>query len=162
NAIPLAVISSAVAIPSAQNFGSKTREFITYESSLSDIFGVIFFNFIVLNSVIDALSVGIFLLEILGILIVTFGATLGLSYMLSKINHHVKFVPIVLMVILIYAIAKEYHLPALVFILFFGLFLQNLDELKHISFINKLRPEILNRETHKFREFISEAAFLIR
>lgn len=162
NAIPLAVISSAVAIPSAQNFGPTTREFITYESSLSDIFGVIFFNFIVLNPSIDAQSVGLFFVEIVGILGVTFVATLGLSYMLSKINHHVKFVPIVLMIILIYAIAKEYHLPALVFILFFGLFLQNLDELKHISFINKLHPEILNRETHKFREFIGEAAFLIR
>lgn len=162
NAIPLAVISSAIAIPSAQNFGSKTREFITYESSLSDIFGVIFFNFIVLNEHINGQSVGIFFVEILGILVVTFVATLGLSYMLSKINHHVKFVPIVLMIILIYAVAKEYHLPALVFILFFGLFLQNLDELKHISFIKKLHPEILNREAHKFSEFIAEAAFLIR
>src|SRR6478609_6655733 len=41
NAIPLAVISSAIAIPSAQNLISKDKEFITYESSLSDIFGVI-------------------------------------------------------------------------------------------------------------------------
>lgn len=162
NAIPLAVISSAVAIPSAQNFGPTTREFITYESSLSDIFGVIFFNFIVLNATIDASSIGLFFVEILGILVVTFVATLGLSFMLSKITHHVKFVPIVIMIILIYAIAKEYHLPALVFILFFGLFLQNLDELKQISFINKLHPEILNREAHKFSEFIGEAAFLIR
>lgn len=43
NAIPLAVISSAIAIPSAQNLIGKNKEFITYESSLLDIFGVIFF-----------------------------------------------------------------------------------------------------------------------
>ncbi|UPT70287.1 MAG: hypothetical protein M0D53_14465 [Flavobacterium sp. JAD_PAG50586_2] len=42
NAIPLAIISSAIAIPSAKNLLSKNKEFITYESSLSDIFGVLF------------------------------------------------------------------------------------------------------------------------
>src|SRR5690606_25450664 len=41
NAIPFAVISSAIAIPSARHLMAQDREFITYESSLSDIFGVI-------------------------------------------------------------------------------------------------------------------------
>lgn len=49
NSIPLAIISSAIAIPSARNLLSENKEFVTYESSLSDIFGVIFFNFITLN-----------------------------------------------------------------------------------------------------------------
>lgn len=50
NAIPFAIISSAIAIPSANNLSPKNREFITYESSLSDIFGVIFFNFLNRNN----------------------------------------------------------------------------------------------------------------
>lgn len=162
NAIPLAVISSAIAIPSAQNLISKEKEFITYESSLSDIFGVVFFNFITLNNTFEVQSFGIFGLQIVVILIISFIATLGLAYLLSKINHHVKFTPIILMIVLIYSISKEYHLPALVFILLFGLFLGNLDELKHIKFIQKLQPQILNKETHKFKELTTEIAFLIR
>ena len=46
NAIPLCVISSAIAIPSVRNLSNSNKEFIIYESSLSDIVGVLFFNFI--------------------------------------------------------------------------------------------------------------------
>ena len=43
-AIPFAVISSAVAIPSAEALGAHQREFVIYESSWSDILGVMLFN----------------------------------------------------------------------------------------------------------------------
>lgn len=162
NAIPLAIISSAIAIPSAQPLPAKQREFITYESSLSDIFGVIFFNFISLNDNINTQSVYTFIIEILLILVVTFIATVALAFLLSKIKHHVKYAPIILMVVLIYAIAKIYHLPALIFILLFGLFLGNLDIFRENHYIQKLHPEILNREVHKFKDLTTEIAFLIR
>ncbi|MES2381708.1 MAG: cation:proton antiporter [Bacteroidota bacterium] len=162
NAIPFAIVSSAIAIPSAKNLIARNKEFVTYESSLSDIFGVILFNFITLNDNIGTKSIGIFLIELLIILVVTFIATLGLAYLLSKIKHHVKFAPIILIIILIYAISKVYHLPALIFILLFGLFLGNLDELKQFKFIQKLKPNILNQEVHKFKELTTEIAFLIR
>lgn len=162
NAIPLAIISSAIAIPSAKNLSADNREFITYESSLSDIFGVIFFNFITLNDSIGSDSVWHFLLELVLIIIVSFVATLGLAFLLSRIKHHVKFVPIILLIVLIYSISKIYHLPALIFILLFGLFLGNLDELKGFKLINKLHPEILDKEVHKFGELTTEIAFLIR
>ena len=162
NAIPFAIISSAIAIPSAQNMSSKNREFITYESSLSDIFGVIFFNFIVLNDYIGARSVGYFFLEIVIILIISFISTLGLAFLLSKIRHHVKFIPIILIIVLIYVISKLYHLPALLFILLFGIFLGNLDEIKHNKFIQRLQPNILDKEVHKFKDLTTEIAFLIR
>lgn len=162
NAIPFAIISSAIAIPSAQNLLSKDKEFVTYESSLSDIFGVIIFNFITINEIIGLQSIKHFLIQLLIILIITIVSTLGLALLLSKIKHHVKFAPIILMIVLIYDISKIYHLPALIFILLFGLFLGNLDELKHINFIQKLQPEILNKEVYKFKELTIEIAFLIR
>lgn len=162
NAIPLAIISSSIAIPSAQNLISKNKEFITYESSLSDIFGVILFNFITFNDYFTFESVALFLGQILLIIIISFIATLGLAFLLSKIKHSVKFAPIILLVILIYEISKIYNLPALVFILLFGIFLGNLDELKHIKFIQRLRPEILTNEVHKFKDLTAEMAFLIR
>lgn len=162
NAIPFAIISSAIAIPSAQQLSASDKEFVTYESSLSDIFGVILFNFITLNDNIGTQSIGKFILDMLIILVVTFAATLLLSFLLSKIKHHVKFIPIILMVVMIYAVAKIYHLPALIFILLFGLFLGNLDELKSIKFIQKLQPDILNKEVHRFKELTTEIAFLVR
>lgn len=162
NAIPLAVISSAIAIPSVQNLISKDKEFITYESSLSDIFGVILFNFITLNDDIGASSVRDFILEIFIILIISFVATLGLAFLLSKIKHPVKFIPIILSIVLIYNATKIYHLPGLIFILLFGIFLGNLDQLKNNKFIQKLQPSLLDKEVHKFKELTAEIAFLVR
>jgi cell volume regulation protein A len=162
NAIPFCVISSAVAISSVKNLTTADREFIVYESSLSDILGVLFFNFIALNSVINLQSAGLFTLQLLIIAIISFIATLSLSYLLSKIEHNIKFVPIILLVILIYAISEIYHLPALVFILLFGLFLGNLNELKQFKWIQILRPRELDKEVRKFKELIIEVTFLIR
>ncbi len=107
-------------------------------------------------------SFGNFVLEIIVICIVSFIATIGLSFLLSKIEHPIKFVPIMILVILIYAISEIYHLPALMFILFFGLFLANLDEMKQLKWIKKLRPYELDKEVIRFREILIEGTFLIR
>jgi len=162
NAIPFCVISSSVAISSVKNLTAADSEFIIFESSLSDILGVLFFNFITLNSVINIHSTGLFTLQLLLIAVISFIATIGLSYLLSKIEHPIKFVPIILLVILIYAISEIYHLPALVFILLFGLFLGNLDELKQFKWIQILRSKELDKEVRKFKDLIIEATFLIR
>lgn len=162
NVLPFAIISSAIAIPSARNLNSYNREFITYESSLSDIVGVIIFNFVALNAVIDATAFLHFGWQLILILVVSFFASVGLSYLLGRIQHHIKFIPIMVMVILIYMVSKIYHLPSLLFILLFGVFLGNLDELKQNKWIAKLRPDGLNKEVHKFREIATEAAFVIR
>lgn len=162
NAIPFCVISSAIAIPSVRNLSSYNKEFVIYESSISDILGVLIFNFLALNEIITIHSFGQFILELILIIVVSFIATIGLSYLLNKIDHHIKFVPIILMVILIYTVSKIYHLPGLIFILLFGLFIGNLDELKQFKWIEKLNPKELNKEVRKFNELLIESAFLIR
>lgn len=162
NAIPFCVISSAIAIPSVRNLSSHNKEFVIYESSLSDILGVLLFNFLALNETIDRFSFGNFALQLLIITVVSFIATIGLSFLLSKIEHHIKFVPIILLVVLIYAVSKIYHLPGLIFILLFGLSIGNLDEFKRFKWIEKFKPDELNKEVNKFKELTIEAAFLIR
>ena len=162
NTIPFCIISSAIAIPSVRNLSSANKEFVIYESSLSDIIGVLIFNFLTLNTTIDSHSLGNFLLQLLIIIVVSFIATIGLSFLLSKIDHHIKFVPIILLVVLIYAVSKIYHLPGLIFILLFGLFIGNLDELKRFKWIEKFKPDELNLEVKKFKELTIESAFLIR
>ncbi len=162
NVLPFCIISSAIAIPSVRNLSAYNKEFVIYESSLSDIIGVLLFNFFALNDTINIHSFGDFGLQLLIITIVSFVATIGLSFLLSKIDHHIKFVPIILLVILIYSISKIYHLPGLIFILLFGLFIGNLDELKRFKWIERFKPDELNKEVMKFRELTIEGAFLVR
>jgi hypothetical protein len=161
-AIPLCVISSAIAIPSAVNLSKRNKEFVTYESSLSDILGVLFFDFVFRNVTIDFHSFWIFLVQILIIAVISFIATIGLSFLLGKIDHQIKFIPIIILTILIYAISKMYHLPALIFIMLFGLFIGNLDELKRFKIIERFKPQKLDTEVHKFHEILIEGTFLIR
>ena len=162
NALPFCIISSAIAIPSVQNLSSFNKEFVVCESSLSDIFGVILFNFIAYNEVINLNAFGNFGIEIIIIIVVSFIATIGLSLILKSIGHHVKFVPIILLIVLVYEISKIWHLPGLVFILIFGVIMGNLDELNHLKWINKFNPVGLNKEVKKFKELSVEATFLVR
>jgi hypothetical protein len=162
SAIPLCIISSAIAIPSVKSLSPFNKEFVIYESSLSDIIGVLFFNFVALNNSFGFSSFGHFGLQLIIITVISFVATIGLAFLLNKINHHIKFAPIILLVILIYEISKVYHLPGLIFILLFGLFLGNLDELRHFKWIEKFKPVEFNKEVQKFKELTTEGAFLVR
>lgn len=162
NAIPLCIISSAIAIPTARNLSNHNKEFVTYESSLSDIFGVIIFNFITVNEIINGAAIGFFFVEILIMLVVSIVASAVLSIFIARIKHQIKFIPIILSVTLIYGIAKFYHLPALIFILIFGLALHNIDLLKQIKYFESMNFQYLKKEVHRFIGITSEFAFLIR
>lgn len=162
NVIPFVVISSAIAIPSVKSQETYTKEFVIYESSLSDIIGILFFNFLAVNSTINLGSFGYFGIDLLLMSAISFVAIIGLALLLQKIDHHIKFAPIVILLILIYETAKVYDLPALLFILLFGLFLGNLDALKRFKWINKLKPDELDQEVHKFKDLIVEGTFIIR
>ena len=160
NVIPLTVISSSMAISAVRRGGQK--DLAEYESNLSDIFGVLFFNFVSLNEGVSLAAASDFGLQLVLILAVSFVSTLLLSYLLNKINHPIKFTPIILLVILIFGLSKLYDLPGMLFILFFGLFLGNLEQLRDIKWIQRLRPDSLAREAHKLRDITTEATSLIR
>lgn len=162
NAVPFCVISSAIAIPSVSSLDKYKKEFVIYESSMSDILGVVLFNFVAFNAVINFSAVSTFFIQIIIVLIGSFVCTIFLAFLLNRIEHHVKFVPIIILIILIYSVSKIYHLPGLIFIMLFGLFIGNLDELRRFAWIDKFKPDELNKEVHKFKENIAEFAFIIR
>ena len=162
NALPLCIISSAIAIPSASHLSKRIKEFIIYESSFSDIIGVVLFNFFITNEILNAQAFANFFFFLLLITAISLISTIGLSLLLSRINHHIKYIPIILIVILIYSISKIYHLPGLVFILMFGLFLGNLDKIKNKKWSKRFHPEILEKEVAKLRELTAEGSFLVR
>jgi len=162
NAIPFCIISSAVAIPSVRNLKASTKEFIVYESSLSDIFGVVLFNFVALNEVINLKAVTDFGIELFLIVVVTIVATFIIAELINRIKYHVKFTPIIIIIVLVYAIAKTFHLPALIFVMLCGLFLGNILHLKDNKWVKRMHPLVLSRNVTHFREITTEATFVVR
>jgi hypothetical protein len=162
NAIPVGIISSAVAISSAIHIKPGDREFVIYESSFSDIIGIIIFDFILLSQ--GTFGQGIVDLGLKSILTVALAliTTLILAILLHKINYHVSYVIIMTSIVLVYIVAKLFHLPALLLVLIFGMVLSNNHLLenniakKHVDFI-KFRNDIKS-----FRTILTEFTFLVR
>lgn len=162
NIIPFCIISSSIAIPSAINLSREKRQFITYESSLSDIIGVLFFNFATFGTAITLSGAFHFGGQFLLMLAISIVSSLVLALLLAKIDHHIKYGPIIILNILIYQISKMYHLPALIFILFFGLVLGNVDELRQVKLLRNVRFTKLTREVKHFKDVVIEATFIVR
>lgn len=162
NALPFAIISSAIAIPSVRNLSAKIRAFITYESSISDIIGVLVFNFILVHKVYDTKAFFGFFGQIIIVLLFSVVLTILLSFLLSRMSHHVKFGPILLLIILLYGLSKLWHLPGLIFILLFGLTLSNLHLFREWKFAIYFQPEKIPHEIKQFADIVAEATFLIR
>ncbi len=127
NSIPLSIISSAVAIPSAAGLRTDLKEFVIYESSFSDILGIILFNFLTVNGDLGSAAFGRLGAEIIGVLVMSAGFSMALLWLLGRIKHHVKFFLILAILVLVYAVGKQFHLSSLVVVLAFGIFLANAD-----------------------------------
>jgi Kef-type K+ transport system membrane component KefB len=162
NAVPLGIISSAIAIPSASVLSSDKKDFIIYESSLSDIFGIILFNFMVTNDTINASSFLQLGWQSILILIIAGIFCLVLLYLLKRITHHLKFFLIISVLILVYGIGKLYHLPTLVIVLVFGLFLNNLHWIKYSWFTRIFNYENFSKDLTQLTQLSGESAFLVR
>ncbi len=162
NSIPLGIISSSIAIPSAIGLHSSEREFVIYESSFSDIFGIMIFDFILLNE--SSIGLGVFKFARDGILTVVLAliSTGILGYLLHKTTYHVNYVIILTFIVLIYSLAKFFHLPALLLILIFGLVLAN-NKFLEKEFIKRFIdfPKFRN-DIGSFKKILGELTFLVR
>ncbi len=162
NAIPFSVISSAIAIPSVAKLTKQTKEFIIYESSFSDILGIIIFNFAVANPYLSLGSFASLGLNTLLILILSVISCLFLLYIMGRISHHIKFFLIISILILVYAIGQSYHLSSLVLILTFGLFLNNADTFEYTWFKTIFIYKNLKNDLTQLHQLSAESAFIIR
>lgn len=162
NAIPFSVISSAIAIPSVANINNKSKEFIIYESSFSDILGIILLNFAVSNQHITVGSFGELAINTGLILLLSVIACITLLYLMGKLRHHIKFFLIISILIMVYAISQSFHLSALVLVLSFGLFLNNADTIKHAWFRSKFIYKNLSNDLIQLHQLSAETAFILR
>ncbi|MAW15721.1 MAG: sodium:proton antiporter [Flavobacteriaceae bacterium] len=167
SAIPLAIISSAVAIPSAAGLLNKDREFVVYESTFSDILGIMIFNYALRQFETNQLLIGTtplisLFFQILGVVVISVAITYILFRLIRKIDHHVKFFLILALLIMVYAFGKLFHLPALVTIFIFGIFLSNVKSLLPQFLKNYLELDQTEKELDEFHILTAESAFLVR
>ena len=166
-AIPLSIISSAVAIPSASSLLNQEREFVIYESTFSDILGIMIFNYALRQFESQEPLVGSAPLinlgfQIIGVIIISVLITYMLFRLLQKIDHQVKFFLILALLILVYALGKLFHLPALVTIFIFGIFLGNVKNLLPRFLKNSLDLEKTEKGLREFHVLTAESTFIVR
>jgi hypothetical protein len=172
-AIPLSIMSSAIIIPSVGGLSLEKKEFMVYESTFSDIWGIMAFYLVLGNQ--EAVGPG----EVLKSIGVNLGASLIISiavsyllvYVLQKITSSVKLFLSIAVLILIYSIQKMLHLSPLILILIFGLMLNNHKIFFAKIFKNKegkswlgglLDDEKMAGLRHDFHLLTLESAFVIR
>ncbi len=161
-AVALSVISSAIAVPTARLFSKEQSSFIVFESSFSDIIGVLLFNFFLLNEKITLMSGVNFILQIFFSLIISILGTAVLVFLLNNLKHKIRFIPIIAVMLIMYAVAKHFHLSALILVLVMGLFLANAEKFAQQLNRFKLNPQRLLTEVKKLEEIIAELTFVIR
>jgi NhaP-type Na+/H+ or K+/H+ antiporter len=162
NAIPYSVISSAIAIPSAKSLGKDVREFITFESSFSDIFGIVFYNYALLYSSLTFAVVGALVLELSAVVVLSLLFCVFLLFLLRSITHHVKFVMLISLMVLLYAIGKELHLSSLILVLIFGLLVRNIQLIKWEYIQKRYNADRFKKDFHLLHSITAEGVFLIK
>lgn len=164
-AIPLAIMSSAIVIPSVATLVPDKKEFLVYESTLSDIFGIILFYFVVeagnsdqtAGQMVAGIAGNILLTVIISIL-----SSMLLIYIFQKIRYGTKFFLILAVLTLLYSIGKELHLASLLIVLIFGITLSN-SALFRVGFLKRiLRPRQIEEVFNDFHIVTVESSFVVR
>lgn len=161
-AVPLSVISSAVVLPSIAHIAENKREFTMYEASLSDIFGILLFNYFAFSQSLSARTAAGFLTGILSLGLLSALAAVGLAMLTVRIRRPVKFFLVLALLTLLYALGHLYHLSSLLLVLLFGLAMNNLHLLPwiHRAVPGEGPPGRIALE--QLRSIACESSFLLR
>ncbi|MHA7109483.1 cation:proton antiporter [Sunxiuqinia elliptica] len=163
-AIPFSIMSSAIIIPSVSNLSKEKREFMIYESTFSDILGILFFYSLIENinangagEVAFALGGNIFLTLVISVVL-----SYALIYLIQNIRTEARFFLFLAVLVLLYAVAKLFHLSSLLIILMFGLLLRNHKVLLWGKLERWLDDEAIDGLFENFKMITVESSFLVR
>lgn len=160
-AIPMSVVSSAVLIPSVHTLDGKKREFLIYESTFSDIIGIMFFNFVVLRELGGRSTFEEILLIIFSIAL-SFVLSYFLVYFFCRIQTHLKVFLMMALLALLYAIGKKLHLSSLMIILIFGIVMNNTKLFFRGALSNMIVDTSEVKVCKDFKIITAESAFIVR
>lgn len=164
-AVPLSIMSSAIIIPSVGGLTGVKKEFMVYESTFSDILGIMVFYFLIGADSPESTggSVAIDILVNIGITIaLSVVVAYSLVFLFQHLKMQVKLFLIIGVLMLLFAAGKFFHLSSLLIILAFGIVLNNTE----IFFRGKLAKHFDTKKVkpilHDFHILTLESAFVIR
>ena len=162
-ATPLSILSSAIIIPSVNGLNVLKKEFHIYESTFSDIFGIMLFYFLIgqLNPTEDN-GVHSFSINLVLTIVVSLIISYAIILIFQKIKSQAKLFLLIAVLLLLYAVGKKMHLSSLIIILIFGLVIANMGLFfggKLSVFLDKERAHQIYHELHIIT---LETAFIVR
>ena len=163
-ATPLSVISSAIVIPSVENMEGDKKEFLIYESCISDILGIMLFYLLLgfLENDDKVAELTTFSLNLLLTAVISVITSFGLIILFKYIRSKVKIFLFLSILMVLYAIEKSLHLSPLILILLFGLMLKNNQLIfrgRLANLISKMELKLMERNFHIITR---ETAFVLR
>lgn len=161
-AAPLAVISSAIVASSISYLSEDKREFLTYESALSDIVGILLFNVLIAG---QGFSMGTIALNIGSItlaLALSVVVSVILLFLLARVKLNIKAFIILPVLLLVYSLGHIWQIPTLLSVLIFGLIINNWHQPSLSRLHRWLGLRNVSNATETVKSVTSEAAFLIR
>ncbi len=162
-ATPLSILSSAIIIPSVIGLKDSKKEFHIYESTFSDILGIMMFYFLTgkLNPEEDSGVAG-FTFSLFLTIIISLIASYSIILIFQKIKSQVKLFLLIAVLLLLYAIGKQFHLSSLIIILIFGLVISNMQ----LFFRGYLSKYLIFKKAHhiyhELHTLTAETAFVVR
>tara|TARA_E500000331_G_scaffold358036_1_gene422359 strand:+ start:11598 stop:12848 length:1251 start_codon:yes stop_codon:yes gene_type:complete len=162
--IPLSILSSAIILPSIEDLDEDKREFMVYESTFSDIVGIIGFSS-VLNMLDSTASGGIYgelFTELALTIIFSILISYALIYLFQNIKGQVKLFLLIAILLLLYAIGQIFELSSLLIILIFGMILNNYKVFFMGGLIKLLNEEKVEEVLNDMKVITAESAFVVR
>lgn len=167
-ATPLSILSSAIIIPSVMHLRGDKKEFHIYESTFSDILGIMVFYFLTskLPSV-DGADHGSGGFVMFGFTtLITIVLSLVFSYIVilifQRIKSDAKQFLLLAVLLLLYSLGKLMHLSSLIIILIFGLVIANMDLFFQGPLKKLLKKDKAKQIYHGLHVITLESAFVVR
>ena len=163
-ATPLSILSSAIIIPSVTGLREDKKEFHVYESTFSDILGIIVFYFLTgqFEAGDHGGGLGGYLGTILLTIVISFVASYLIVLIFQNIKVHAKLFLLIAVLLLLYAVGKKLHLSSLIIILIFGLLIANIQ----LFFRGRLGRWLNHQKAEEMYEGLHvitmETAFVVR
>ena len=168
--IPLSVLSSAIILPSIGMLENKKREFLIYESTFSDIVGIIAFGFVMSwvnpgdgseSSDVSKLMFSNFG-DLFFTVIFSLVASYVLIYLFQKLKDHGKLFLLIAVLLFLYSIGHMFGFASLLIILIFGLVLNNYNLFFRGILKEFVLEENVNITLKDFSIVTTESAFVVR
>lgn len=162
-ATPLSILSSAIIIPSVSGLSESKKEFHIYESTFSDIMGIMMFYFLIggLNPAEDTGFAG-FSINLLITVVIALIASYAIILIFQRIKSQAKLFLLIAILLLLYAIGKKFHLSSLIIILIFGLVIANVKLFFPGRLSRILKNDKVGQMYHELHIITLETAFVVR